>query len=495
MKNKKRLRSAALLLAATLLVGSVPIISDAAAPKLSTRNSTIKVGSKKTIKVKNATGKVKWSIKTGKQYINAKFYAKKAVITGRKKGKAVIIAKTGKKTLKCTITVKPKGVTPPTPTVEYPIIEDGTETAAADFALDLIKELRTKDKENTLISPDSIMTALIMAGYGAKGDTLADMEKTLKIKNMDDAGNFFGTLHKRLGQSQISYYSAADSIWAREGEVTLKDDFINKNKETLGADIYTEPFNADTVKKINFWVNKNTKGMIPEIINELGDDSLVVLLNAVCFEGQWAHAYSDYQVDKNGTFTTKDGKKKTVTMLNSTEKYYIELAGGTGFVKYYSDNDYAFVALLPPENEDVDTYIAKLSGSELVSACKNPTYTTVYTQTPEFKYDYQAELKDALSNMGMKKAFTAEADFSDMGTPNSDKYVNMHIDKVIHKTHIELDQNGTKAAAATAVEVETSAYDPELPKEVYLDRPFVYSIIDTATGMPLFLGTVDNIGK
>ncbi len=216
------------------------------------------------------------------------------------------------------------------------------------------------------------------------------------------------------------------------------------------------------------------------------------LINALAFEGEWETKYEKDQVNENGSFTNHQGTAETVAMLNSTESQYITGDHVTGFVKNYEGGDYAFLALLPEEDTAVADFIASMDGEVFLELYDNRSYQDVLVQIPEFTYDYDTELSETLSGMGMTEAFTEAADFSRMAQTDTGL---LYINRVLHKTHIEVDRAGTKAAAVTAVEMtnEAAMLEPEETPTVYLNRPFVYAIIDTETGLPIFLGSVNTI--
>lgn len=178
--------------------------------------------------------------------------------------------------------------------------------------------------------------------------------------------------------------------------------------------------------------------------------------------------------------------------MYSTEAYYLEDDSTTGFIRPYEDG-YSFMALLPKEGISIEDYISHLSAEKLIGLVENAsTDYEVDAAIPKFKSEYSIELKDTLQNMGMTDAFDEEqADFRGIGTSDNR---NIYINMVLHKTYIEVDEQGTKAGASTVVGmVETmSLYEPEI-KTVHLDRPFVYAIIDTETQMPIFLGVTESV--
>lgn len=363
--------------------------------------------------------------------------------------------------------------------------------AAADASLKLLKETmkQTKGGKNVLISPDSIITASMIMGNGAKGKTRTEIEKAFGKLSIKKYNQYLASLHKKLGKSDLLTYKVANSIWYKAGSISIKKAYLQKLVDYYGAEVYAAPFEDNTVTDINSWVYNNTKGKIDSILERLEPQARVVLLNAVYFKGSWADPYSDTVKRK---FTKANGKKQTVDMLEGVEHTYVNIGGADGFVKYYSGGDMAFLGILPPKGMTVDQYVNKLKGSDIVNGYKKrqTDHIDVFTRMPQFKYDYSISMNDVFRKMGVKKAFTDSADFSYMsGQP-------VAIDDILHKTFINLDKDGTEAAAVTAMVMKaSSAYDPEkrIRKKVYLNRPFVYAIIDTKTGMPMFIGVVKQI--
>ncbi len=367
----------------------------------------------------------------------------------------------------------------------------------SNFSFNMLKQVLTGEdlSRNVLISPDSIATALAMTENGAAGATLEEFKNVLapgmeaSVYN-ENLSNF----NKRITSSGKVVMHIADSIWVKDDPLLkVKESFINTNKNFYSAETYKEPFTKATVDKINGWVNENTNKMIPSIINDIDPSQMMFLINALAFEGKWAQQFYDSAVDTNGRFTNFDGTQSTVNMMSSKETYYINLKDGVGFLKYYEDFNYAFVGVLPPAGTNLKDYIATLSGEDFISAIltkKNDK--DVYIKLPEFKYDYGKSIKSDLGALGLNQAFTDGADFSGMTEADS---LPLKIDDVIHKTHIELDRNGTRAAAVTVVIMKaTSAIMPQKERiDIVLDRPFLYGIVDTKTGLPVFIGTVSKL--
>lgn len=363
----------------------------------------------------------------------------------------------------------------------------------ADFSIQLFQKSTAdgiKKGENVLVSPQSAIVALAMTTNGAAGDTLQEMEKVI-CGDMDiaDFNCYLSKYNHQLEKSKAVKFHSANSIWVRD-TIKVRESFLDTNKEYYNADVFSSPFDAATVNKINEWVKTNTDGMIDKLLDEISADMVMYLINAIAFEGKWMEQYEDYQVGENEIFTNYQGKEQNATMLYDSEEQYIRDDNAVGFVKPYKGGEYAFMAILPNKKVSVEDYVSGLSGKKFLELYENRESRTVKTKIPEFTYDYSKELKNSLMEMGINKAFSPQGDFTGMEEKNQ-----LYINRVLHKTFIQLDRYGTKAAAVTAVEMKNGCAAPgteEIP-EVYLDRPFIYAIINTETGLPVFVGAVNNV--
>ncbi len=374
--------------------------------------------------------------------------------------------------------------------------------ALSKASLQLFAEAVKREGEhpNVLLSPTSIQIAFGMTENGAKGGTLAQMEQVIGGGIVIDEMNpLLYSLSDRLRSSQEAEWNVANSIWFKnDGHWRVKDDFAQKALSWYGADIWEAPFDDSTVTDINNWVAKETKGMIPGIIDQIPEDARMYLVNAMAFEGEWLSEYTDNEIFENCEFTNADGSTSNVTMLWSNEDSYFTLGDGTGFVRDYKGGEYSFMGLLPVEGTDLDSYIASLAAEDvdLAAAIKNSEYGNVIVEIPEFTDDYDIEMSEMLKDMGMDLPFDmAAADFTDMMEPVDVDGNQIWLGRVLHKTHIEVDRVGTRAAAVTAIEVEAedSCEEYEEPVMIILDRPFIYGIIDNETGLPVFLGCVNTL--
>lgn len=374
--------------------------------------------------------------------------------------------------------------------VEGKDADDKFKSGMLDFAVRLMQSTLDENKKNSLVSPLSVIVALGMTANGANGETKEEFEKLFGF-SVDEANAYLYTLAHSLYNGDGAKVELANSIWfGKDGRIAVHDDFLQVNKNYYDAQAYEEDFfSQKTVDKINKWVSKHTDKMIDQIIDSIDPDTVMLLINALVFDALWSKPYENFQCQK-GTFNAYDKSKNDATFMRS-EETLIRTKNAIGFRKYYK-NGYEFVAMLP--DGDVFDYVNSLSGKELgeiLSGKQNDYSRVAKAYLPKFEYDYDVSLYKALESMGLKKAFSSsEADLSGIG---SSPWGNLYIGDVLHKTHIEMTQSGTRAAAVTAVMTEaTSAEMPKI-KTVKLDRPFVYFIVDTNTNLPMFMGVVTEI--
>lgn len=363
-------------------------------------------------------------------------------------------------------------------------VQEETWAGMYDFSVKLLQT--TCDRgENTLVSPMSVLSALTMTANGARGETLAQMEDTLGGTVEQLNGALAG-----LGQEKDSPLYLANSIWfAEEGRITPNPDFLQINADYYRAGVFEAPFDQTTVTDINRWVKEHTHGMVEEILKEIPRDTVMYLINALAFEGEWENPYQKEDVWQQA-FTNQEGKVQQVSMMHSEEQFYLRDDQTQGFMKYYQGGRYAFVALLPDKGISILDYVEGLDGQQLKALLDNPTSVSVAVTMPKFESEMEVDLREVLKEMGMVLPFDgAQADFTGLGTsPDGNLYIN----EVLHKAFIEVEEKGTRGGAATAVGIncEGAPEEPEDQKVVTLDRPFVYLVVDTSSMLPVFMGTV-----
>lgn len=349
---------------------------------------------------------------------------------------------------------------------------------------------------NIMISPASIMMALDMVAAGAKGDSLD------QLTDLFAAGQgpltqqaYAAELMDKINGAKDVEFTCANAIWANSkilgDEVNM--DYIEYVQDTFLAEYKVREFNDKTPGEINAWIDEHTNHMIERAVNNLAPSTVMVLVNAIAFEGKWSTPYEDYQINE-GDFRAYSGNTQQVTFLSDTTSKYYETEKATGFIKYYEGGDYAFLAILPTdESISANDFIKNFTAEDYEAFINSVTYDyEVHSRIPEFESDFETSMVETLKHLGCDNIFKGEtADLSGIAGLPGDIYVS----NVIHKTHIEVDRNGTKAAAVTVVTLDAACCEPvEVEtRNVICDRPFAYAIVDTETMAPIFIGTVNEV--
>lgn len=366
------------------------------------------------------------------------------------------------------------------------------------YCFDLLKQTVTDygSNGNVMISPASIMMALDMVAAGAKGDSLKQLTDLFAVDQGPLTQQAYASaLMDKINKAEDVDFSCANAVWSNK---TLLGDSVNLEyvdyiQKTFKAEYSISVFDKKTPDQINDWVDKKTDHMIKKIVNNLDESTAMVLVNAIAFEGKWADPYDESQV-MDGEFTNHDGNKKTVKFLHGGSDNYFETEKAKGFMKEYKGGKYAFLTILPnDEKANANEFAKSFTAEDYEKFVKSISSDyIVVTKMPEFKSEFEFGMTDTLENLGCKNIFHAEtADLSGIAGVKGDLYVS----KVLHKTFIEVNATGTKAAAATAVMVDAAGAEPVTKeiRQVICDRPYVYAIVDTETMLPVFVGTVNEL--
>ena len=356
------------------------------------------------------------------------------------------------------------------------------------FSLNLLQQtLALNEGQNVMVSPRSAALVLAMAANGARGATLSDMEKALGGTPIAELNQFLSKQQKKqTNKENAAKFTTANTIWFDESHAA-SEAFLKKNRDFFNAECFCAPFNSSTVSDINQWCSDNTDGMIPQLLDSIDPSAAMILINAAVFDGKWAEKYEPSDIKENAVFHAASGEEKEVKLMCSFEDQYLEDENAVGFLRDYEGGKYAFAALLPNEGIGAEEYIASLAPERLESVLANRTERPVCAKIPAFSFCFDADLKKALSAMGMASAFSPDADFSDMTETGEQLY----IEEALLKTRIDVTEEGTRAAAVTAAAVSFGASVLlETPIYVTLDRPFVFMILDKDTNLPLFIGTL-----
>lgn len=354
------------------------------------------------------------------------------------------------------------------------------------FAFDIFKQLIKEDSvQNVFISPLSISTALAMTYQGAGTTTKAAMAKALGYTGIDDPvlNESYKNLLRYLGQTDKSVeLNISNSLWIRQG-AEIKDAFISSNREVFSASVNSLDFSkAEAVSTINKWISDATKKKIDKMLDSpISPGVVMYLINAIYFKGDWAVKF-DAKNTESATFYAGDGSLDSIMMMKRSGK--AEYGQGEDYKAVrlpYGKSKMSMYCILPSENMLIDNFVSGLN-NEKWKAIKDSISEREEVQLllPRFKIDYGIKnLNESLTALGMGEAFLDTADFSGIQK-------GLYISRVLHKAVIEVNEEGSKAAAATVVEMkETAAAEPLI---FNVNRPFVFVIADDVTGTILFIG-------
>ncbi|MEN7972590.1 MAG: serpin family protein [Verrucomicrobiota bacterium] len=372
---------------------------------------------------------------------------------------------------------------------------DQTRTAAKafdpaesvnQFTFDLYKKLAAEKDGNLFLSPYSISSALAMVYGGARGETAEQINRTFRFGGQGATHPAFSFLRKKLngiqGKGHVQL-SVANSLWPQK-EYTFLPDYLSLTKEFYGSEIVPVDYKADTEGtrlKINGWVEEKTNDRIKDLIPQgmLDPITRLVLANAIYFKGDWTRQFRP-EATRPAPFKLADGSRVGVPMMSQTDDF--KLARGKDFQALelpYEGGDLSMVVLLSNKPGDFPS----LDSETLSNLQFNEM--EVLVQLPKFKLESEFRLGDMLAAMGMPLAFSDKADFSGM-----DGSRELYIGAVVHKAFVEVNEEGTEAAAATAVVMKTTSIC--MPPQFIANRPFLFLIRENSTGAILFIGRVAN---
>lgn len=370
-------------------------------------------------------------------------------------------------------------------------IDPDVVTANTKFGFNLFNEIRKTDQDkNIFISPFSVSVALAMTLNGAADETEQAMINTLQLQDIstDSINPSYSQLQQTLQTSDPKVtLTIANSLWGNEG-FSFKSDFLQRNTQFFNAEISILDFlDPSSLTIINQWVNDRTNSKIPEILDEIDSNAVLFLINAIYFKGAWQTEF-DPANTRDGTFHLATGSTKQVPMMFRSGRYSHYYGDAFQAVNLpYGDGRISMYIFLPARDSNLTTFLETLNSENWENWMAQFREQEISLRMPKFKLEYGTkELNDALIALGMGIAFDANrANFSRMASLE-DLGQNLYIDKVSHKTFIEVNEEGTEAAAVTVVGIVRTS----LPPEFTADRPFFFAIRDNDTGTVLFMGTV-----
>ena len=366
------------------------------------------------------------------------------------------------------------------------------------FAFELYRFLVDQQGDDNLFySPYSISLALAMTYAGARGETEQQMADALAFTlPQDQLHPAFNALDQELAQrgegaeakdEEGFRLNIANAIWGQR-DYAFRDAFLDVLAENYGAGLRVLDFaGAPEASRatINEWVSEETEGKIENLIPSGAIDPLtrLVLTNAIYFNAAWAHPFQE-EATRDGSFTLLKDDQVTVPMMRQTESFGYGTGEGYQAVELPYDGREMSMVILLPDGEEFEAFEDSLDGARVQDIVSGLTYRQVALTMPTFEFDSRFSLNQALAELGMPAAFSGDADFSGM-TGDRDLFIS----DVVHKAFVSVDEEGTEAAAATAVVMKRLSM-PEEPVVVTVDHPFLFLIRDIETGTVLFVGRV-----
>ncbi len=377
---------------------------------------------------------------------------------------------------------------------EAPAVSESGKAAGAnnEFALSLYSCLRGKSG-NFFFSPVSLSPALTMVYGGARGITEKEMARVLCLEaGQKDVHSAFSALSKELlSTGEGVTFTAANALWGQKG-LNFLPDYLALLKQYYGAAVFSVDFRRNTEearKKINIWTEKKTRQKIQNLLKPgiLQPATELVLTNAVYFYGKWAAAFKK-EATKEAPFTLLSGKEVPVPLMfqEGTFPYY-EDETMQAISLSYGKGDYSLMVLLPKKNNGLPELEKALS---IEMTAPRLSRKKVRLFLPKFRLESEFSLAETLKKMGMKTAFSSSANFSGMTGKRG-----LFISAVIHKAFVDVTEEGTEAAAATAVVMMKGAFQREAPPVFKADHPFLFFIRHNPSGSLLFMGRMEEPNK
>jgi len=359
------------------------------------------------------------------------------------------------------------------------------------FGFELFREVvNQSDEENLMISPLSVSYALGMTYNGAAGTTLDAFKEVLHFGDLSTEEvneSYKDLMDQLLTLDEKVEFSIANSIWYRLGFQVLQE-FIQTNKDYFDAEVKEIDFsNPQTVEIINQWIEDKTKDKIQDMLDYIPGDAVMYLINAIYFNASWKYEFEKGETYQ-GDFRLANGSIHSADYMRVSGNFqYTSNEDFTAVELPYGDSTFSMVVMLPAQGKEVSDLVSNLDVAHWDSWFEGSWYRGVQVDLPKFKYKFKEELNNPLKELGLGVAFSeAEADFTRINPGG-----NLFISRVIHQTFIDVQEEGTEAAAATIVEVSlTSAGGGGSAIHFKADKPFLYLIKENSTGAIVFIGKV-----
>lgn len=365
-------------------------------------------------------------------------------------------------------------------------------TANNELGFKLLAEVEADENNNTFISPTSLYMALSMVYNGADGVTKDEIAKALQVEGIDveelnkASASMMSILDKETDEIQLD---VANSIWLNE-KYSFQKEFAENNKGYFNAEIEEiDVASSESPKRINDWVKEATNEKIEEIVDSPLDSNLIsVLINAIYFKGDWTYEF-EKEATENRPFHLEDGGTKDVPlMMLNKELAYMENEDFQAVILPYGDGEMSMKVFLPKESSSLEEFKKTVTSENWASWDSAFTVNEGTVRLPKFELAYEVSLNESLKSLGLASAFDEGADFTKM----IEEEAPVWISNVKQKTFINVNEEGTEAAAVTSTEMKTTSMPVNEPFELEVNRPFFFTITDDETDAVLFMGSVAN---
>ncbi len=375
-------------------------------------------------------------------------------------------------------------------------LEEGMETRVDEengFAFEFLQEtLNTTDDDNVFLSPLSVSIAMGMTWNGANGVTKEEIKQALKHQGLTDVqiNKYYQILLNNLPNlDNKTKLILANSIWYKK-DFPILQSFLDKNSLYFNAKVqgldFSQPASVDV---INNWCAQKTNNLIQKPLDQISDNSVAFLINAIYFKGLWKNKF-DSKNTFDASFTAEDNTSSTVDMMNQTESFdYAEDDDAQYIDLPYGNGAFSMLVILPKQGKKTSDIAANLTTTKWKTIVNSLSNQSVTLQLPRFKVQNKLQLNPILERLGIEKAFSPdEADFSGISSD-----AQLYISRVIHQTYCEVNEEGTEAAAVTIVDIGVTSIP--VFKEFRANKPFIFFVREKSTGIIVFAGKIGKIAN
>lgn len=373
--------------------------------------------------------------------------------------------------------------------------EKALSEAGNEFSYQIFHELtREGEDENIFISPLSISIAFAMLLNGAEGETFDEIRQTLELRGHDLQAineNYHSLIRYLREVDQSVEFAIANSVWHDE-RFSVSDTFLTRLDKYYNASAEGLDFrDRASVGRINDWVSKSTNGLIDSILDEIPEEMVLYLINALYFKGEWLYQF-DEKNTAEGDFFTEGGNRTRVELMRAESSYATYFSEEVQMIEVpYGDSLFTMTIIMPADmDQPLDPFISeKLTAENLDYWTENLWSGNIQLKMPKFSMEYEKTLNEVMQRLGVERVF--QEGVAELGGLSANGLNNLFVSEVKHKTFLEVNEEGSEAAAVTSIGVQLTSVTPSVPKFT-VNRPFAFLIRERASGSILFMGKMKN---